>query len=114
MIEYENLRKVNQPYFKEFNTVFNNVLESGWFVLGKNLEDFEKEFADYITIDHCVGVASGLDALTLSLKVLDLKNKSEIIVPSNTYIATILSVLLSGNVPILVEPDITHIILILD
>jgi dTDP-4-amino-4,6-dideoxygalactose transaminase len=107
MIEYENLRKVNQPYFKEFNTVFNNVLESGWFVLGKNVEEFEKEFADYINIDHCVGLASGLDALTISLKVLDLKNKSEIILPSNTYIATILSVLLTGNVPVLVEPDIT-------
>jgi len=46
MIEYENLRKVNQPYFKEFNTVFNNVLESGWFVLGHNVDEFEKEFAD--------------------------------------------------------------------
>lgn len=106
MIEYENLKKVNQPYFKEFNTVFNNVLESGWFVLGHNVEEFEKEFADYININHCVGLASGLDALTISIKVLDLKRKSEIIVPSNTYIATILSVLISGNVPVLVEPDI--------
>lgn len=106
MIEYENLKKVNQPYFKEFNTVFNNVLESGWFVLGHNVEEFEKEFADYININHCVGLASGLDALTISIKVLDLKKKSEIIVPSNTYIATILSVLISGNVPVLVEPDI--------
>jgi len=106
MIEYENLRKVNQPYFDEFNKVFNDVLESGWFVLGQNVEAFEREFADYIKINHCVGLASGLDALTIALKVLDLKEKSEIIVPSNTYIATILSVLLTGNTPVLVEPDI--------
>jgi dTDP-4-amino-4,6-dideoxygalactose transaminase len=107
MIEYENLSKVNQPYFKEFNRVFNNVLESGWFILGNNVEEFEKEFADYIKIKHCVGLASGLDALTIALKVLDLKKESEVIVPSNTYIATILSVLLTGNVPVLVEPDIS-------
>jgi dTDP-4-amino-4,6-dideoxygalactose transaminase len=107
MIEYENLRKVNQPYFKKFNRVFNNVLESGWFILGNNVEEFEKEFAEYIRIKHCIGLASGLDALTIALKVLDLKKESEVIVPSNTYIATILSVLLTGNVPVLVEPDIS-------
>ena len=106
MIEYENLRKVNQPFFEEFNNVFNKVLESGWFVLGTNVEEFEKEFADYLNISHCVGLASGLDALSISLKVLDLKPESEVIVPSNTYIATVLSILISGNIPVLVEPDI--------
>lgn len=107
MIEYENLRKVNLPYFKEFNEVFNEVLESGWFILGRQVEAFEKEFAGYIGCNHCIGLASGLDALTISLNVLDLKDKSEVIVPSNTYIATILSILASGNVPVLVEPDIS-------
>jgi len=106
MIDYENLYKVNRPYFKEFNEVFNQVLESGWFVLGKNVEEFEKEFAAYNNVDHCVGVASGLDALTISLLVLDLKEKSEIIVPSNTYIATILSIIQSGHIPVLVEPNL--------
>lgn len=106
MIEYENLNKVNRPYFKEYNEVFNQVLESGWFVLGKNVEEFEKEFAAYNKIKHCVGVASGLDALTISLLVLSLKKKSEIIVPSNTYIATILSIIQSGNIPVLVEPNL--------
>lgn len=104
MIEYENLRKVNQPYFEEFNSVFNSVLDSGWFVLGNNVKEFEKEFADYIKADHCVGLASGLDALTISLKVAEIQN-SEVIVPSNTYIATILSVMTTGNIPVLVEPD---------
>ncbi len=70
------------------------------------LEDFEKEFAGYLKINHCVGLASGFDALTIALKVLDLKEKSEVIVPSNTYIATILSVLHTGNIPVLVEPDL--------
>jgi len=106
MIEYENLKKVNQPYFREFNEVFNGVLESGWFVLGNNVAGFEKEFADYINVKYCAGVASGLDALTLSLKILELPEKSEVIVPSNTYIATVLSILQCGHKPVLVEPDL--------
>jgi dTDP-4-amino-4,6-dideoxygalactose transaminase len=107
MIDYENLQKVNKPYFKEFNEVFNQVLESGWFVLGQNVEEFEKEFARYVDVKYCAGVASGLDALTISLMILDLPAHSEIIVPSNTYIATILSILISGHKPVLVEPDIS-------
>lgn len=106
MIEYENLKKVNQPYFEEFNKVFREVLESGWFVLGNNVTEFEKEFADYTKVKYCTGVASGLDALTLSLKILDLPEQSEVIVPSNTYIATILSILQSGHKPVFVEPDL--------
>lgn len=107
MIDYENLYKVNQPYFKEFNDVFNQVLVSGWFVLGNNVAEFEKEFAEYINVKFCAGLASGLDALTISLKILDLPEQSEIIVPSNTYIATILSILLCGHIPVLVEPDLS-------
>jgi dTDP-4-amino-4,6-dideoxygalactose transaminase len=107
MIEYENLKKVNHPFFKEFRSAFDEVLESGWFILGKQVEGFEKEFASYVGCNHCVGLASGLDALTISLKVLGLPEKSEVIVPSNTYIATILSILASGNTPVLVEPDIS-------
>jgi len=106
MIEYENLNKLNKPYFEEFNAVFNQVLESGWFILGHNVEEFEKEFAEYNNVQNCVGVASGLDALTISLLTLDLEKGSEVIVPSNTYIATVLSILHSGNVPVLVEPEI--------
>jgi dTDP-4-amino-4,6-dideoxygalactose transaminase len=107
MIEYENLNRVNQPYFKEFEEAFREVLESGWFVLGRNVEEFENLFADYNKVKYCIGVASGLDALILSLMSLDLDSRSEIIVPSNTYIATILSILRNGNRPVLVEPDIS-------
>lgn len=107
MIEYENLKRVNEPYLAKFNAAFNEVLESGWFVLGQNVAEFEKEFAGYNGVEYCVGVASGLDALTISLMTLDIPEKSEIIVPSNTYIASILSVLHSGHIPVFVEPDIS-------
>lgn len=107
MIDYENLYKVNQPYLGDIKTVFNQVLDSGWFVLGQNVTEFEKEFALYNNVKYCSGLASGLDALTISLKILDLPQGTEVIVPSNTYIATILSILLNGHVPVLVEPDIS-------
>ena len=106
MIEYENLQKSNEPFFVDYQKVFASVLQSGWFILGKNVEDFEKEFAAYLKTEHCLGVASGLDALLLSLKALELPAGSEVIVPSNTYIATILSICQAGLVPILAEPDI--------
>jgi dTDP-4-amino-4,6-dideoxygalactose transaminase len=106
MIEYENLRKLNQPFFKEFENSFSNILESGWFITGKNLEKFEQEFAEYCGVKYCVGVANGLDALVLSIKALDIPQGSEIIVPSNTYIASVLAIVNAGCVPVLVEPDI--------
>lgn len=107
IIEYENLSRVNKPFAQQLKNAFDEVLESGWFILGKRAEKFEKEFADYIGTGYCAGVASGLDALILSIKSLDLPKNSEILVPSNTYIATILSVLQNGHIPVLVEPDIS-------
>ena len=89
-----------------------NTLNSGWFILGKNVEKFEQEFSSYHNSKYCFGVASGLDALLLSLKAFDFEKGSEVIVPSNTYIATILSILHAGLKPVLVEPDILHTILI--
>lgn len=106
IIEYENLFRSNEMFFKEFRRTFDKVLNSGWFILGQEVETFEKEFADYNEVDYCIGVASGLDALTLSILALDIEKGSEIIVPSNTYIATILSILHAGCKPILVEPDL--------
>ncbi len=107
MIEYENLSKVNKPYAEQLRKAFGDVLDSGWFILGEKVEKFEKEFADYLSVEYCDGVASGLDALILSIKVLDLPEGSEIIVPSNTYIATILSIMQNGYNPVLVEPDLS-------
>ena len=104
MIEYENLRKVNEPFLPEFRRTFNETLERGWYVLGKNVECFERDFAAYCGAAHCIGVASGLDALILSLKAFEFPAGSEVIVPSNTYIATILAIIQSGLKPVLVEP----------
>jgi len=106
LIEYENLYKANETFLKDFTASFQNTLNSGWFILGKNVENFEREFASYIGNKYCAGVASGLDALIFSLKVFDFEKGSEVIVPANTYIATILSIIHCGLKPVLVEPDI--------
>jgi dTDP-4-amino-4,6-dideoxygalactose transaminase len=107
VIEYENLYRSNKIFMEEYKSSFEGSLNSGWFILGKNVENFEKEFCNYHNTKYCLGVASGLDALLLSLKTFDFEKGSEIIVPSNTYIATILSILHAGLKPVLVEPDIT-------
>ncbi|MDP3684127.1 MAG: DegT/DnrJ/EryC1/StrS family aminotransferase [Ignavibacteria bacterium] len=106
MIEYENLGELNKPFFEEYKTSFEKTLSSGWYILGKNVKQFEEGFAAYNQSKYCVGVTSGLDALILSLKAFNFEKDSEVIVPSNTYIATILSVLHCGLKPVLVEPDI--------
>lgn len=106
MIEYENLKKLNQSFFKDFKESFNQTLDSGWFILGKNVQNFELNFSQFCGSSFCVGLASGLDALFLSLKAFDFAAGSEVVVPSNTYIATILAILQAGLKPVLVEPDI--------
>lgn len=106
MIEYEDLKRVNEPFFDQFRNSFSETLESGWYILGKRVADFEQQFARYCGAGQCIGVASGLDALTLSLKAFGFTPGSEVIVPSNTYIATILAILHAGLKPVLVEPDI--------
>jgi len=106
MIVYENLRKVNEPFFDEYKKSFSDILDGGWYILGGAVKSFEAEFAEYCGAQYCVGVASGLDALILALRVYGFKPGTEVIVPSNTYIATILSILHCGLKPVLVEPDI--------
>jgi dTDP-4-amino-4,6-dideoxygalactose transaminase len=106
MIEYENLGKLNAPFIEKYKEKFSAILEKGWFILGDEVSQFEKEFAQYCGARYCVGVANGLDALVLSLKACDFPEKSEILVPSNTYIATILAIINAGHIPVLVEPKI--------
>lgn len=108
MIEYENLYCSNKTFLDEYKKSFEETLNSGWFILGKNVKSFEKHFASYHNSKYCFGVASGLDALLLSLKAFEFEKGSEVIVPSNTYIATILSILHAGLKPVLVEPDIAN------
>lgn len=106
MIEYESLARSNLAYMADLEAAASRVIRSGWYVLGQEVLAFETEFAAFIGAKHCVGVANGLDALILSIEALDLPKGSDIMVASNTYIATILAVLRAGHRPVLVEPEL--------
>lgn len=104
MINYENLHKTNQPFEEAFKQKFEGFLQNGWYILGNEVETFEQNFASYCQAKYCVGVANGLDALELGLQVFNFPKNAEIIVSSNTYIATILAIVNQGFKPVLVEP----------
>jgi dTDP-4-amino-4,6-dideoxygalactose transaminase len=106
VIEYENLKLVNEKLFLAYKEKFEEFLKSGWYILGQNVSNFENAFSSFCNVNHCVGVASGLDAIILALDACQFPKGSEVIVPSNTYIATILAIIRNGLVPVLVEPDI--------
>ncbi|MFA5849812.1 MAG: DegT/DnrJ/EryC1/StrS family aminotransferase [Bacteroidales bacterium] len=106
-IKYENLQRVNAEFESRFKQAFEKFLSKGWYILGEEVKVFEEAFASYCGAGYCVGVANGLDALELGLKVLNLPPHSEIIVPSNTYIATILAIINAGYKPVLVEPEVS-------
>lgn len=106
MIEYENLQKVNEKLFSKYKDNFDDFIKSGWYILGTQVNKFEEEFAKFCNTNYCIGVASGLDALILAIDAFDFPKNSEIIVPSNTYIATIMAIVRNGFKPVLVEPDI--------
>lgn len=91
---------------EELHNAFERVLKSSWYIEGAEDEAFEKAFADYCNTNFCIGVGNGLDALMLSLQALGIKENDEVIVPSNTYIATALAVTYTGAKPVFVEPDI--------
>lgn len=98
------------PYLElkdELDTAYQRFMESGWFVLGKETAAFEEEYAVYCEAAHCVGVSNGLEALHLALRAMGIGAGDEVIVPSNTYIATWLAVTQAGGVPVAVEPDPT-------
>ncbi len=106
IIQYENLAKLNRQFEPAFEQSFKKFLSKGWYILGEEVKQFEENFASYCGAKYCVGVANGLDALELGLSVFGFPAKSEIIVPSNTYIATILAILNTGNIPVMVEPKL--------
>ena len=106
MIAYESLQQVNRGFMEEYTNAFQNVLHGGWYILGKQVTQFEQSFANYCGVEHCIGVASGLDALVLSLRYFGFNPGDEGIVPANTYIASILAIMQVGLKPVLVEPDI--------
>lgn len=108
-IPFLSLQEANAPYMDELKAAASRVIESGWYILGEELNSFEREFADYCGSRFCIGVGNGLDALTLTLRAyLELGKISEgdeIIVPANTFIATILAITQNRLRPVLVEPD---------
>lgn len=99
------LRRQFELYQDEYEEAALRVLRSGWYLLGPELEALEKEFAQFVGAKYCVGLNSGLDALTLGVRVLGIGRGDEVIVPSNTYIATVLAVTENGATPVFVEPD---------
>ena len=110
MIKFLDLHKVNLPYQAAFQEKMQELLDKGWFVLGDEVQTFEQQFARYTQSKYCIGVGNGLDAMVLIFKAyieLGLLQKGdEIIVPANTYIASILAVLQADLTPVLVEPDV--------
>ena len=110
MIPFLDLKKLNTQYRDELIEACTRVIDSGWYILGKEVEEFEKEFANYCGTKYAIGVGNGLDALTLILRAYKelgiLSDGDEVIVPANTYIATILAITNNNLIPVLVEPDI--------
>ncbi len=103
-IAFLDLQAINAAHGDALEAAFARVLRSGWYVMGRELDAFEREFAAYCEADHCVGVGNGLDALFLILKAYGIGPGDEVIVPSNTYIATWLAVSHTGAMPVPVEP----------
>ncbi|NOR68624.1 MAG: aminotransferase class V-fold PLP-dependent enzyme [Methylomarinum sp.] len=110
MIPFLDLKAINAQYADELKQATARVIDSGWYIQGTECKAFEAEFSDYCGTEHCVGVANGLDALTLIIKAYKeigiMDQGDEIIVPANTYIASILAISENGLTPVLVEPDI--------
>lgn len=109
MVPFLDLREVNAQYRDELVAAATRVIDSGWYIQGGEVKAFEQEFADYCGSKHCIGVANGLDALILTLRAWKelgkLKEGDEVIVPANTYIASILAITENRLTPVLVEPD---------
>ncbi|MEY3501215.1 MAG: hypothetical protein RL308_2888 [Bacteroidota bacterium] len=110
MIKFLDLHKINVPYENAFQQKMKSVMDSGWYILGNEVQEFEKNFATYCQTKHCIGVGNGFDAITLIFKAQillgKLKKGDEVLVPANTYIASILSILQADLVPVLVEPKL--------
>ena len=113
MIKFLDLQAITAMHGDEYRAAMNRVMESGWFLQGKETERFEADYSRYIGTEHCVAVANGLDALYLLLRGYKemgvMKDGDEIIVPANTFIATILAITRNHLVPVLVEPTFEHL-----
>ena len=106
MIKFLDLKKINERFRGEMDVATKRVLDSGWYLLGKECEAFENEFASYCGVKHAIGCANGLDALKLVIKAMGIGPGDEVIAPANTYIASLIAISANGATPVLVEPDI--------
>ena len=110
MIKFLDLQKINLLHQEEIEQALLETFRSGWYLLGDKVKTFEQELASYCQVPHAIGVANGLDALRLIFKAYIelgiMKPGDEVIVPANTYIASILALSDNGLVPVLVEPDL--------
>lgn len=104
-INFNQLDRGYLKYKEEYDQAAIETLESGWYILGERLEIFEKEFAAFTGAKYCIGVNSGMDALILAFRALEIGPGDEVIVPANTYIASVLGITENGATPVLVEPD---------
>ena len=108
-VSFLDLKEITGKYHEGIHAAVREVIDSGWYLRGQVVERFEAHYSEYIGAKHCVGVANGLDALTLILQAYKelgvMQEGDEVIVPSNTYIASILAISQNGMIPVLVEPD---------
>jgi len=109
MIKFLDLQKINAAYAKDIKKAVDRVIDSGWYLLGNEIKTFEENYSKFIGTDHCIGVANGLDALRLILRAYielgEMQEGDEIIVPANTYIASVLAITDNRLKPVLVEPN---------
>ena len=106
MVKFLDLKKVNERFRGEMENAARRVLDSGWYLLGRENEAFEAEFAAYCGVKHAIGCANGLDALKLVVKAMGIGPGDEVIAPANTYIASLIAISANGATPVLVEPDL--------
>ena len=110
MIPFLDLKKINEPYEAAFQEKLKTVLDNGWYILGNEVKEFETNFAKYCGTEYCIGTGNGFDALVLIFKgyvqLGKLQRGDEVIVPANTYIASILAILQADLIPVLVEPKL--------
>ena len=106
MVKFLDLHKVNERFHTEMDAATKRVLDSGWYLLGKECEAFEKEFAAFCGVKHAIGCANGLDALKLIIRAYGFGPGDEVIAPANTYIASLIAISANGATPVLVEPDV--------
>lgn len=104
-IKFNTLDRIYKKHEEEYKNAVIQTLNSGWYILGNKVAEFEETFAEYIGVKNCVGLNSGLDALVLAVRALGIGDGDEVIVPANTYIATVLGITENRATPIFVEPD---------